>query len=223
MSESAWVGYGGTFDPFHCGHLAVARAVQAQLGVDVHLVPAADPPHKAATHASAAHRLRMVEIAAAGERGLHVDRRELARTAPSYSVETLAEVRREVGPDAPVVWVIGADSLSQLHLWHRWRELFDVAHILAAGRPGFVLDAAGLASVDADLAAAVAPRLRTPRALLDAPAGGLALLPMEPPRSESSTEIRRRIAAGEPWMSQVPPSVAAYIARHRLYARADPA
>lgn len=219
----AWVGYGGTFDPIHCGHVAVAQAVRDRLGVDVRLVPAADPPHKSATHADAAQRLCMVELAIAGERGLVVDPRELAREAPSYSVDTLGEVRREVGASVPVVWVIGADSLAQLHRWHRWRELFDVANILAVGRPGFPLDAAGLAAVDASLADALAPRVRPVEAVLDAPAGGLALLPMEPPRTESSTDIRRRIAHDEPWRSQVPPPVAAYIVRHRLYARPDPA
>ena len=223
MTMRAWVGYGGTFDPIHCGHLAVAGAVRDRLGVDVRLVPAADPPHKAVTHADATHRARMAELAVAGERGLHVDRREIARAAPSYSIDTLSEVRGEVGDAMPVLWLIGADSLAQLHRWHRWRELFDVAHVLAVGRPGFPLDADGLRAVDATLADGVAPRLRPVDALLETPSGGLALLPMEPPRTESSTDIRRRIAHDEPWMSQVPPPVAAYIVRHRLYARPDPA
>ncbi|GAB6195733.1 nicotinate-nucleotide adenylyltransferase [Lysobacter xanthus] len=219
----AWVGYGGTFDPMHCGHLAVAGTVRDRLGVEVHLVPAADPPHKSATHADAAHRARMVELGVAGERGLRVDRRELARDRPSYSIDTLAEVRAEVAPATPVIWVIGADSLGQLHRWHRWRDLFEVAHLLAVGRPGFPLDATGLAGIDAALAAAVAQRLRPVDALLDAPAGALAVLPMTPPRPESSTAIRAAIGNDEPWMSQVPPPVAAYIVRHRLYARPDPA
>lgn len=219
----AWVGYGGTFDPIHCGHLAVARTVRDRLDVDVRLVPAADPPHKAATQADASHRARMVELAVAGERGLRVDRRELVRDMPSYSIDTLTDVRAEIGPAVPLVWVIGADSLAQLHRWHRWRALFDVGHVLAVGRPGFPLDAAGLADVDADLAGAIRERLRPVESLLDAPAGGLATLPMEPPRTESSTDIRRRIAAGEAWSAQVPPAVAAYIVRHRLYARPDPA
>ncbi|HZX80343.1 MAG TPA: nicotinate-nucleotide adenylyltransferase [Lysobacter sp.] len=218
----AWVGYGGTFDPIHNGHLAVALAVRDRLDVDVRLVPASDPPHKSTTHADARHRLRMVELAVAGERHLKVDRRELARDTPSYSIDTLHEVRDEIGAHVPLVWVIGADSLAQLHRWHRWRELFDVAHLLAVGRPGFALDAAGLAAVDTQLAADVAPRLRPPDALTASPAGGLALLPMQPPRTESSTAVRAAIAADEPWMSQVPPPVAAYIVRHRLYARADP-
>ena len=219
----AWVGYGGTFDPIHNGHLAVALAVRDRLDVDVRLVPASDPPHKSGTHADARHRLRMVELAVAGERRLAVDRRELARETPSYSIDTLREVRDEVGALTPLVWVIGADSLARLHRWHRWRELFDVAHLLAVGRPGFTLDPDGLAAIDTGLAAEVAPRLLPPDRLLDTPAGRLALLPMEPPRSESSTAIRAAIAAGAPWSDQVPPPVAAYIARHRLYARTDPA
>ena len=219
----AWVGYGGTFDPIHNGHLAVALAVRDRLDVDVYLVPASDPPHKSATHADARHRLRMVELAVAGERRLKVDRRELARETPSYSIDTLHEVRCEVGPRTPLVWVIGADSLAQLHRWHRWRELFDVAHLLAVGRPGFPLDPDGLAAIDGGLAAEVAPRLLPPDRLLDTPAGGLALLPMDPPRSESSTAIRAAIADGGAWAAQVPPPVAAYINRHRLYARTDPA
>ena len=86
----AWVAYGGTFDPIHRGHVAVACAVRDRLDVDVRLVPAADPPHKPATHADAAQRRRMVELAVAGEPRLCVDARELGRDAPSYSVDTLA-------------------------------------------------------------------------------------------------------------------------------------
>jgi nicotinate-nucleotide adenylyltransferase len=219
----AWVGYGGTFDPIHCGHLAVAGAVRDALDVEVRLVPAADPPHKDATHADAGQRLRMAEIAVAGERGLHVDPRELARPMPSYSVDTLAGVRAEVGAGLPIVWVIGADSLAQLHRWHRWQALFDLAHVVAVGRPGFTLDPAGFAQVDAALSSVIRQRLQPLDTLLAAASGGLALLPMEPPRPESSTDIRRRIAAHESWMSLVPPPVAGYIAHHRLYARPDPA
>jgi len=219
----AWVGYGGTFDPIHRGHIAVACAVRDALGATVHLVPAADPPHKDATHADATQRLRMAELAVAGERGMRVDARELARALPSYSVDTLAEVRAEQGTGMPIAWVIGADSLAQLHRWHEWQRLFELAHVVAVGRPGFSLDRDGLARVDATLAATIRQHLQPLDGLLARPSGGLALLPMEPPRPESSTEIRRRIAAHESWMSMVPPPVAGYIVRHRLYARRDPA
>lgn len=217
----AWVGYGGTFDPVHLGHVAVACAVRDALGATVHLVPAADPPHKDATHADAAHRRRMLEIAIAGERGLRVDPRELERDGPSYSIDTLAAVRQRVGPDVPVVWTVGADSLAKLHHWHRWRELFDVAHLLAVGRPGHALDPA--ASDDPGVAQWLAARVVPVGRLLERVAGGLALLPLARPRTESSTAIRAAIAEGRRTEGAVPDAVAAYIHRHRLYAGAGAA
>jgi nicotinate-nucleotide adenylyltransferase len=163
----------------------------------------------------------MLELAVAGERGLRVDARELGREGPSYSVDTLAEVRSEVGAGVPLVWVIGADSLAKLHRWHRWQALFDVAHVLAVGRPGHALD--GAASDDPQAARWLAARRLEVDRLLDSPAGGLGLMPMEPPRVESSTAIRAGIATGDAWDAWVPPPVAAYIRRHRLYAGAGAA
>lgn len=214
----AYVAYGGTFDPLHCGHVAIARHVHASLGVDVHLLPAADPPHKDATHADATHRLRMVELAAAGERGLRVDARELARDSPSYTVDTLIALRAEFGDAMPLVWIVGADSLAQLHRWHRWRELFALAHVLAVARPGHAPMPGTAGGAPAELVDVLERRLVAPDALLDTPAGRLALLPVDPPREESSTDVRARIAAGQPWRHLVPAPVAAYIDRHRLYA-----
>lgn len=217
----AYVGYGGTFDPVHEGHLAVARAVRDGLGVDVALVPAADPPHKSGTHASALHRRRMLELATAGERGLYVDARELGRDGPSFTVDTLQALRGEMGPRVPLIWVIGADSLGQLPSWSRWRRLFELGHILAATRPGHVL---GLDEVgDREAAVDLTSRLVPPRQLLQEPAGHLALLAVEPPRGESSTTVRHAITRGAPWKQHVPHAVAAYIDRHRLYAGSDAA
>lgn len=216
MPFAGYVGYGGSFDPVHRGHVAVALAVARALDATVHLLPAADPPHKDATHAGAGHRRRMLELAVAGERGLKVDAREMERDGPSYSVDTLASIRHMIGPAAPLAWVIGADSLVGLHRWHRWQALFELAHVIAVGRPGHALEpeAAG----DPAAAAFLRARLRPLDGLASAPAGTLALLPMEPPRTESSTAIRALAADGGAWEAQVPPSVAAYIRRHRLYA-----
>ena len=211
-----YVGYGGTFDPVHCGHVAAARAVASALSADVNLIPAADPPHKDVTHADAGHRRRMLELAVAGERRLRIDPRELMRDGPSYTVDTLASIREEVGAGTPVIWVVGADSLSQLRRWHQWRTLFDLAHIVAVGRPGHALDPAS--SGDAQAALFLADRLAPIDELLQAAAGRLALLPMEPPREESSTSIRAQVASGAQWEHLVPTAVAAYIHRHQLYA-----
>jgi nicotinate-nucleotide adenylyltransferase len=214
------VHYGGTFDPVHEGHLAVARTARDTLDATVFLIPAADPPHKGPTHADALQRARMLDIAVAGEHGLRVDRRELQRGGPSYTIDTLAELRAQAGAQAPLAWLVGGDSLDTLHTWHRWRDLFTLAHIVAVQRPGSRVDAAWLAHRAPQVHDEVRARWRGLDALADSPAGGLAVLPLRELRPESSSELRRRIAAGEPWRDWVPGPVAGYIERAGLYAAA---
>lgn len=209
--------YGGTFDPVHNGHLAVARAVRDALSAQVALLPAHDPPHKGPTRADARERAAMLDLAVDGERGLYVDRRELNREGPSWSVDTLAELRAELGADAPIAWLVGADSLLQLASWHRWRELFELAHVIAVQRPGALVEAGVLRSQTPDVFEEIAPRWQRLDALAEHPQGGFALVPMPSLRPESSTELRCRIRDGEPWRDWVPPAVAAYIVRHELY------
>ena len=209
--------YGGTFDPVHNGHLAIARAVREALDAEVHLGPAADPPHKGDTHADAEQRATMLELAVAGETGLQVDRRELRRSGPSWTFDTLLELRAEVGPRAPLVWLIGSDSLLQLHTWHRWRELFDHAHILAVQRPGSTVDADWIESRAPAVHARIAPGWRDATMLARSPAGGFGVFILDQPRQESSTELRRRIRSGESWHSWVPGAVADYIVANGLY------
>lgn len=209
--------YGGTFDPVHEGHLAVARSARDALDADVALLPAHDPPHKGATRADAAQRAEMLELAVAGDAGLSVDRRELFRDGPSYTFDTLGDLRAERGGAAPVAWLIGADSLLQLHTWHRWRELFDRAHIVAVQRPGSRVDANRLREQAPQVLAEIADRWLPPQSLAETASGGFALLPMAELRPESSTELRRRIHEGADWRGWVPPAVAAYIVRHGLY------
>jgi nicotinate-nucleotide adenylyltransferase len=183
--------YGGTFDPVHAGHLAVARAARDELGATVRLVPAADPPHRDATGADAAQRTHMLELAIADEPGLVVDRRELARAGASYTVDTLREVRAELGPRAPLAWITGDDSFRSLPDWHGWEALFDLAHFVVALRPGHSLE-----DLPPALAGRVASRwVERPADLLAAPAGGLYRLHF-PPRPESASAIRRDLAAG---------------------------
>lgn len=213
--------YGGTFDPVHDGHIAIARAARDVLQAAVALLPARDPPHKAETRADAEQRAEMLDLAIAGESGLVVDRRELRRAGPSYSVDTLGGLRAELGADAPIAWLVGADSLRQLHTWHRWQELFDRAHLLVVQRPGSDIDMSALRAASPMVAELVEQRRRSPEALSATAHGGFAVLPMPGLRPESSTELRRRIAAGEPWKDWVPPAVAGYIVRHGLYR--DPA
>jgi nicotinate-nucleotide adenylyltransferase len=167
-------------------------------------------------------RARMLDLAIAGEAGLKVDRRELSREGPSYTIDTLLELRAEFGDALPIAWLVGGDSLQQLHTWHRWRELFAYAHLLAVQRPGSHIDPDALARAAPEVAAEVAQRWCTMDALGARPCGGLAVLALQELRPESSTELRRRIASGDSWHGWVPPSVASYIDRHRLYSTAEP-
>lgn len=221
MNSPLRVFYGGSFDPVHNGHLAIARAARDRLHAEVALLPARDPPHKDGTHASAEQRACMLELAIDGEPGLRVDRRELERDGPSYTVDTLAGLRAELGAGAPIAWLIGADSLLQLHTWHRWRELFDLAHIVAVQRPGAEVDAARLRIDAPAVLADIGQRWLPPDALAGSPHGGFALLPLPALRPESSTELRRRIRDGGHWRDWLPERVAAYIVRRGLYR--DPA
>src|SRR5690606_4707267 len=191
--------YGGSFDPVHLGHVAVARAVRDRLAAEVALVPAADPPHKDTTHASAAQRVEMLALAIAGEPGLRVDPRELGRAGPSYTIDTLRLLRAEQGPHRPIAWVVGGDSLLQLDTWLRWRELFAHGHVLAVARPGAPLADADIASRAPAVQRQLGFRGRPAEALAEAPAGGFAVLDLPELRPESSTGVRALIASGGAW------------------------
>ena len=206
--------YGGTFDPVHNGHLAVARSARDALGTSIRLMPAADPPHRTAPGASASQRARMLELAVAGERGLEVDRREVDRGARSYTVDTLREVRQQLGPQAPVALLLGADSLLGLGSWKEWQTLFALTHFVVAERIGNSIEA----RMPPELQAFTEGRwVATSGELRASPAGRLLRL-RQPLHPESASEIRARIAGGQPWRHLVPPAVAEYIDRHQLYA-----
>ncbi|QDS16638.1 nicotinate-nucleotide adenylyltransferase [Xanthomonas arboricola] len=214
--------YGGTFDPVHLGHLAIACAARDELGALVHLVPAADPPHRPAPGATAAQRARMLELALADTPGLALDTRELQRAsrdhAPSYTVDTLRALRAELGPTTPIAWLLGADAFVGLSSWHQWGDLFELAHFVIAARPGTPLDLAAAPQ----LAAAVHGRWAARAGELGtSPAGRLWSL-QQPLRGESASAVRSRITAGGDWQALLPASVAAFIAHEGLYGCAPP-
>lgn len=217
--------YGGTFDPVHNGHLAIARAAREALSTTVWLMPAADPPHRDAPGASADQRAAMLDLAIEGQVGLRVDRRELERAAqagdaPSYTIDTLRELRAKFGEQAPLAFLIGADSLHGFATWKEPEALLAGAHWVVAERPGSALDE-HLPPASARLAAG--RWTRDARSLYDSPGGKLLRL-RQPLHGESATQIRRRIAAGETWHHLLPLPVAQYIVQHGLYgATANPA
>jgi nicotinate-nucleotide adenylyltransferase len=201
--------FGGTFDPVHAGHLAVARAARDALGATVHLLPAGDPPHRAAPLAGAAHRLAMLRLALVDQHGLAIDTRELERAGKSRTFDTAAALRDELGPHRPLVLVIGMDSLRTFDTWYRWQDIPALAHLLAVSRPGEALPPPGLP-------AALAARITGDAADLARSPAGLLLLLQGPAVNIASTAVREALAAGrEP--DGVAPAVLAYIHRHHLY------
>lgn len=206
--------YGGSFDPVHEGHLAVARNARDAVAARVSLMPAADPPHKGPLHADARQRLAMLELAIDGEPGLGIEACELGRDGPSYTVDTLRLLRATRVGERPLAILVGADSFLSLPEWKEWRSLFDLAHILIAERGGSGFDPSAL---DGALAEATAGRWARAPDELHRLACGLVLRLEQPLRPESASEVRRRIAAGGDWRSLVPPAVAGYIVENGLY------
>ena len=205
--------YGGTFDPVHNGHLAIARAAAQALGSLVRMMPAADPPHRPVPGASAQQRAHMLDLAVAGEPDLRVDRRELERDGPSYTVQTLRELRT-ANPQAPVALLVGADSFIGLPDWREWRALFTLAHFVIADRPGEAWQPGTLPEA---LAAQADGRWTDDPADLSAAPAGRVLALGQPLHDASASDLRARIASGRPWRHLVPAPVAGHINAQGLY------
>ena len=205
--------YGGTFDPVHNGHLAIALAARDALGTTIWMMPAADPPHRDAPGASAEDRAAMLELAIQGQAGLRVDRRELQRDTPSYTIDTLRELRAKHGDTAPLAFLSGADSLYGLATWKEPEALLAGAHWVVAERPGSALDE----HLPPEVARLVGARWTLNAAALRDSPGGKVLRLRQPLHGESATQLRRRIAAGETWHHLLPLAVSRYIVEHGLY------
>jgi nicotinate-nucleotide adenylyltransferase len=129
--------FGGTFDPIHYGHLRTAfEMLQALRFSEVRFVPCGDPPHRGSTYADPQLRLKMVQVATEKRSAFIVDDRELHRTGPSYSVDTLSALREEF-PQRSLALIIGMDAFLGLPRWHQWQDLLGLAHIVVAHRPGW--------------------------------------------------------------------------------------
>ena len=204
--------YGGTFDPIHNGHLAVAEAAQAVFRTDIIFLPSADPPHRPPTSANALQRAEMVDLAIADYAGFSCDRRELQRGGRSYSLFSLQEWRAQAGPEQPIAWLIGMDAFLGLPGWHAWRSLFELSHFIVVDRPGHSVQA-----MPEQLARVCASRwVDDAQALTASPAGHVFRLSM-PLREESSTVVRGGLAEQRDMNAALPGAVSAYILRNRLY------
>jgi nicotinate-nucleotide adenylyltransferase len=132
--------YGGTFDPIHYGHLRTALEVKEIVGLtELRFLPCREPPHRKPPVASPELRLKMLEAAMQdAEPGFHIDTRELNRPGPSYMVDTLASLRKDIAGES-LALIVGLDAFSSLPSWHRWKALFDLAHLIVMRRPGIEL------------------------------------------------------------------------------------
>ena len=196
--------FGGTFDPIHLGHLLIAEESRISLGLERALfVPAGRPWLKEGQPLTEAHhRLRMVELAIAGNPHFSVLRNEVDRPGLSYTVDTLEELRADLGPDAELYFIMGVDALEQFHHWKEPERLLSLCRLAVVGRPGYRDD-----EQDAIIDAL--------RSRYSGCADRLALLPSRV--DFSATEIRRRAAAGQSFRYHTPEAVERYILEKGLY------
>jgi len=208
---------GGTFDPIHYGHLRLAQDVADQLRLaEVRFIPSGTPPHRAVPDAAATDRLAMVRLATTGNTLFTVDTRESGNTSPGYTVDTLKAIRTEIGTAQSLVLLLGADAFLELATWDRWHELFRLAHIAVAYRPGFPVDT-WQSRMPQPLAAEYNARLmHQPFAVHVTPAGGIVVVPIAE-LAISATLIREATRHGRNTRYLLPDSIYQYIQQHELY------
>jgi len=196
--------FGGSFNPIHIGHLIVARCVAEALSVSrLVLIPSRNPPHKNGDDlAPAEDRLEMTRLAVAGDSLFEVSDVEIRRSGPSYTFLTVSAYRESLGPDARLYWVIGADTLPDLHSWYRIGDLMALCQIVTARRPGYE-------QPDLTALARVLPAERVQE---------LQKLALRTPRIDvSASMIRQRVREGRSIRHLVPDAVNEYIGRQGLY------
>ncbi len=207
---------GGTFDPVHFAHLRLALEALEHLPLaSIRWVPSGQPGHRGAPSAGVEHRLAMLGLAIGDEPRFSLDAADARSAAPTFTVNTLARLRAELGAEVPLVLIIGADQMLALDTWREWKRLFELAHIAVAERPRFELRPGVLAG---ELAAEHARRSAPPSALAAAPAGAITKFAMTP-LDISASAIRAAVAAGRSPRYLLPDAVLDYIGLHRLYTR----
>lgn len=195
--------FGGTFDPIHYGHLRLAEEMADALDLrEVRFIPAGLPPHRAAPRTSAAHRLEMVRRAIAGNPRFVLDEREVHASRTSYTVDTLGELRSELGAQQPLYLLLGADAFLGLPSWHQWQRLLGLAHIAVAQRPG------------SNLQEALPEALR--REMGIHPAESVSVFDMMP-LAISASAVRDALAQQKSARYLLPDSVLDYLQQQKLY------
>lgn len=212
MTERRKIGiFGGTFDPIHIGHLRMALELKEQLGLDeMRLLPCHQPPHRDVPQVSSLQRVEMLRIALQDCPELQLDERELQRDKPSYTYDTLLELRAELGSEVSLVLCMGEDAFAGLPNWYCWQELIRLAHIVVIARPGWNIPESG------DARDLLDKYQGEPKYLTEAAAGSIVL---QSPRllPISATEIRQQIQVGKSAQFLVPDAVWNYIKANQLY------
>lgn len=204
--------FGGMFDPIHCGHLRAMVELRDHLTLtELRVVPCANPVHRSGATAPPEARVAMLTAALRDMPGCVVDDREIRRGGPSYTVDTLEELRRE-SPREPLCLLVGHDAFVRLNTWHRWREIFDLAHVVVARRPG-----AADEPLVPELRTAVEARRVHDATALHARSAGLVFMSDTTELSISSTALRADAAAGRSLQWLVPAAVAELIETNDWY------
>jgi nicotinate-nucleotide adenylyltransferase len=210
---------GGTFDPVHYGHLRLAEEMLELANLQqIRFIPTGTPPHRDFPQVSAQHRSAMVQLAIADQPAFVLDDREVRRTGKCYTVDTLRELRAELGVARPLCLLMGGDAFLQLHTWHEWEQLFELAHIVVGYRPGFTLEER-IHAATPELRRHYQQRLCAAEALSKHPAGRVVELAI-PKLEISATLIRSRVAENRSIRYLLPNTVADYIHQHHLYTHA---
>ncbi|MEW6427045.1 MAG: nicotinate-nucleotide adenylyltransferase [Thermodesulfobacteriota bacterium] len=205
--------FGGTFDPVHNGHLAVAEAAAAALALDLLIfMPAAIPPHKDSP-SSLDHRLAMLRLAVADNPLYTVSDLEARRAGPSYTVVTLTELRRQFGREKDFFFIMGADAFAEISTWKEYDRLLDYASLVVAHRPA----EAAMAELEEGVRRFFPQLAREGAEVWRHPSGNRLLFLHLPPVPVSSTEVRKLAAAGDSLAGMIPAAVIRYIHDHRLY------
>jgi len=212
---------GGTFDPIHFGHLRLAQELGDSLQLsEVRFIPSGMPPHRTTPQATPAQRVAMVRLAIADSPLFIVDEHEIARDGPSYAMDTLTELRHELGVSRPLCVLLGTDVFLDLVTWHRWHELFNLAHLVVAHRPGFPV-ADWSAHMPQPLAREFEARhMPQPLAVHLSPGGGIVMQPITT-LDVSASQIRAALGSGANPRYLLPDSVLDYIRSNNLYSGSE--
>jgi len=206
--------YGGTFDPVHRGHLAIARAVSDHLDTDVCFVPAHRPPHKDRLLTSSTDRLAMLNLALSGQPRFQIDELELLRDEPSYTIDTVADFRSRLGEEARLYFVLGEDAYRSLPSWKAWRDLLNFVHLIVCRRRHKAALSKALSDLEAQR------MISSVSALKQAPRGGIFYF-QQPEYDVSSTAIRRKLQLDQSLQDDLDPKVYQFVREQRLYLKQD--